>query len=130
MSTPSFLNKDDEDFLSKIDKNSILAISIIEQTITRLNNEYEGYSLNEKINPEIFETLKKKDVELLFRLIENLKIQMLLRESRLNSIRENRLKREGDAKFLGSSNGGKKMRKTRKTMRKRNKKRRSSISPH
>jgi len=154
MSTQSFLNEEDNEFLSKIDKSSNLAISLIEKTIKR-QNEWQRLKENnnseiietlkkkdEKLvsdvidnlktvnNSEIIETLKKKDEKLLSDVIDNLKTMMYQRESLLNSIRKNRLERGDDAKNLGSSNGGKKMRKTRKTMRKRNKKRRSFIRSH
>ena len=149
MSTPSFL--DDKDFLSELDKNINLASRLIEHQKKDMNDKGLMKYMQDHLEPAQFELVRKRfeiaistltdviyylnqrrkeDLENLEKREETKKFFVYLNEMRLNNRYEMFQDEMLEMRKKGYLDGGKKMRKTRKTMRKRNKKRRSSIRSH
>ena len=146
MSTPSFL--DDKDFLSELDKNINLASRLLEHQKKDMNDKGLMKYQQDHLEPAQFELVRKRfettistltdviyylnqrrkeDLENLEKREETKKLFVYLNQMRLNNRYEMFQDEMLEMRKKGYLDGGKKMRKTRKTMRKRNKKRRSSI---
>jgi len=117
MSTPSFLSETDKEHLSEIDTSINTAIELLENRKKKIADPVLMKNMKDKLKPADFELFKKQDEEYISTLTQTLDV--------LNELRERHLERGESTSIFG--HGGKKMRKTKKTIIKRNKKRRSSI---